>query len=168
MIKDAPFSPGRRAFLRGDGPAARQLRPPWAVAQQRFLDLCTTCDACVEACPEQVLQRGDGGYPLFEPRHGECVFCRKCVEACKAGALDPALARPWTVRAEISPACLARNGVTCFSCRDACAESAIRFRPALGGARVDLDESRCTGCGACVGTCPVSAIRLSIPEAVDG
>lgn len=163
----APFSPARRAFLRGGGPVVRRLRPPWAIAEARFLDLCTACDACVVACPEQVLHRGEGGYPVFEPHSGACVFCRKCVDACDTNALDGEPARPWAIRAEISSSCLTLNGVTCFSCRDACGETAIRFRPALGGARVELDASCCTGCGACLGVCPVSAIALSVPETDD-
>ncbi|MGN7930129.1 ferredoxin-type protein NapF [Sphingopyxis sp. 22461] len=168
MTGTATFSPERRAFLRGKPSRPSPLRPPWAVTEALFLDLCTSCDDCIAACPEQVLDRGDGGYPLFDPQRGECLFCEKCVEACDTGALDGALAGPWTIRADIAPSCLAKSGVTCFSCRDACGEAAIGFRPALGGAHVELDAARCTGCGACVGVCPVSAITLSAPEAADG
>lgn len=168
MTGTATFSPERRAFLRGKPSRPSPLRPPWAVTEALFLDLCTSCDDCIAACPEQVLDRGDGGYPLFDPQRGECLFCEKCVEACDTGALDGALAGPWTIKADIAPACLAKSGVTCFSCRDACGEAAIGFRPVLGGAHVELDAARCTGCGACVGVCPVSAITLSAPEAADG
>lgn len=168
MTGTAAFSPDRRAFLRGRPAAPSPLRPPWALGEARFVDLCTGCDDCIAACPEHVLVRGDGDYPLFDPRQGECLFCEKCVEACDTGALDGRLPGPWTIKAGIAPACLAQNGVTCFSCRDACGEAAIRFRPAVGGALPELDPTRCTGCGACVGVCPVAAISLTMPEALDG
>lgn len=168
MIRHTPFSPSRRAFLRGGRSAVRPLRPPWALAETDFVDACTGCDACVAVCPEQVLRRGEAGHPVFDPSLGACVFCRRCVEACESGALADDAAGPWTIRAEVASSCLTLNGVTCFSCRDACGEAAIRFRPALGGARAELDASRCTGCGACIGVCPVSAIALSAQEARDG
>lgn len=168
MTEKVAFSPDRRAFLRGRAENRAAFRPPWAIAKTDFVDACTACDACISACPEHVLIAGEGGYPHFDPSHGECVFCRQCVDACESGALDGARDQPWAIKADIADTCLARNGVTCFSCRDACGEAAIRFRPALGGAHPDLDAALCTGCGACVGICPVSAITLSVAEAAHG
>ncbi|HEY6815314.1 MAG TPA: ferredoxin-type protein NapF, partial [Croceibacterium sp.] len=135
----------------------------------RFRQACTGCGDCIAACPERVLAPGEGGFPTFDPALGECLFCGECVTACESRALDPLrLDRPWQLEAAVSAGCLARNGVTCFACRDACGESAIRFRPALGGAVPEIDAARCTGCGACVGPCPVTAISLSARVAADG
>jgi ferredoxin-type protein NapF len=156
------FSPSRRAFLRGRAPPLPAMRPPWAIAEPDFLAACTACGDCVAACPENVLVQGDGQYPVFVPALGECTFCEACADSCEALALDPPSVQPaWNLRALIAGTCLARNGVTCFSCRDACGERAIRFAPALGGAVPELDLARCTGCGGCVGVCPVSAISLA-------
>lgn len=168
MNGGAPFSPARRAFLRGGTEASPALRPPWAIIEPAFVTACTACGDCVSACPEHVLAAGDGGLPVFDPLLGECLFCAACADACETGAFDPPDEAPWTIRARIGAGCLARNGVTCFSCRDACPETAIRFRPVLGGAHPELDVSRCTGCGACVGVCPVAAIALAVPEAMHG
>jgi ferredoxin-type protein NapF len=156
------FSRSRRAFLRGRARQKLPLRPPWAVVEPTFLAACTACGDCIDACPETVLVRGDGQFPEFDPMQGECTFCEACADACEARALDLVSIGPaWTHKAQIADACLARNGVTCFSCRDACGEAAIRFAPALGGAVPELDLARCTGCGGCVGVCPVSAISLA-------
>ena len=62
----------------------------------------------------------------------------------------------------ISDECLARAGVFCMSCRDACAEQAIRFRPRVGGPFLpEVIESACSGCGACIAICPTNAITLA-------
>lgn len=153
-------SPSRRAFLRGRVRAETPLRPPWALAEGDFTNMCTACHACLSACPEKVLVRGSGGYPVFDPGRGECTFCGACEAACEPRALQrDAGQAPWTLVAHASGACLPLQGVVCRSCRDACGEDAIAFAPgALQAPAIDTD--RCTGCGACVGTCPASAISL--------
>lgn len=64
--------------------------------------------------------------------------------------------------AVISGQCLPRRGIACMSCRDNCPEDAIRFRPRAGGPFLpDIDAEACSGCGECVGACPVDAITLA-------
>jgi ferredoxin-type protein NapF len=72
--------------------------------------------------------------------------------------------------AVISDACLARAGVTCMSCRDACSRDAIRLRPRIGGPfQPEVIASVCTGCGDCIAPCPSHAITLSeVPEDSSG
>ncbi len=63
----------------------------------------------------------------------------------------------------ISDACLARIGVFCMSCRDACPEQAILFPPRLGGAFLpEVATAACTGCGACLPPCPARALSLAV------
>jgi ferredoxin-type protein NapF len=71
--------------------------------------------------------------------------------------------------AVIGEACLARRGVVCRSCGDACPERAIRFPPLLGHVALPVVVAdACTGCGDCVAVCPVAAVTLpAVPEATD-
>lgn len=154
--------PSRRALLFGRRAAATPLRPPWALEESDFLDACTACGACVDRCPERVLVRGAGGRPVFDPRAGECTFCGECETACTPRALDRGASNePWTLKALAGDACLPRHGVVCSSCRDACPERAIAFPLTSRVPLPIIDPARCTGCGACVGVCPTSAIALS-------
>jgi ferredoxin-type protein NapF len=151
----------RRALLFARQQAELPLRPPWALAESEFIDRCTGCGACIERCPEQVLTRGAGGYAIFDPHLGECTFCSDCEQACVPRALDrEAVPDPWKQLAAIGEGCLPRHGVVCSSCRDACPEQAIVFPLTSAMPTPSLDAARCTGCGACVGVCPVGAITL--------
>lgn len=144
----------------GSPAAPVPLRPPWALAEADFLQHCTRCADCIGACPGQVLQRDPQGYPQFLPQRGECTFCGRCAAACEPGALDATRPQPWDLRARVGTACLARRGVVCQACRDACETQAIRFAPAAVPAAPRIDPERCSGCGACVGACPVDALAL--------
>ena len=150
----------RRQFLRGREGAVAPLRPPHALAEDAFVECCTRCDACAEACPTGIIRRGDGGFPEIDFARGICTFCNDCVRACKPAALA-AQGAAWTLRVEIGDSCIAQANVVCRSCGDSCDVSAIRFPPLRGAAALPVvNETNCTGCGACFSACPVSAITL--------
>ncbi len=156
------FDPARRAFLRGGNRVSTDIRPPWSVAEPRFVELCDRCDRCLPACPARILARGDGGYPAIAFGRGGCDFCGDCATACPTGAIMRHGGAPWGLVAEVGGNCLLGKGVECRSCGDSCEPRAIRFRPVPGGrVRLDLDADACTGCGACVRPCPTGAITVS-------
>ena len=153
----------RRQFLRGDIAGRKALlRPPWALAEDEFLAACTRCGECVQACPENILVLVRG-YPEVQFARGACSFCGKCVAACAPQALRQTAGQPaWALRARIAASCLAYRDVVCRSCGDACGEAAIRFSPRLGGAALpEVLDARCTGCGACVASCPAGAVTMA-------
>ncbi len=157
----------RRQFLRGDMKLRRiPVRPPWALPEERFTSVCTRCSDCVDACDKGLISIGSGGFPQVDFRRGGCTFCGDCLAACAPKALDgdnTEPARAWSLRAEVQAQCLAVNGVVCRTCGDVCEPRAIRFQLEIGGrARPQIDQDRCTGCGNCIGPCPVQALSVSM------
>lgn len=152
----------RRFWRRGQTP----LRPPWALAEAQFIERCSRCGDCQRACPQGIIISADGGFAAIDFSRGSCTFCGLCVEACTPQALLRQPGQPpWPYRAQIGEACLAVNGVMCRSCEDSCEPRALRFRPQPGGiSRPQIDSASCTGCGGCVAPCPVSAIRVTVPN----
>lgn len=62
----------------------------------------------------------------------------------------------------IGEACLARRGVECRVCGEACEAGAIRFPPRRGGVAWPVVElQKCTACGDCAGPCPVAAVSVA-------
>lgn len=164
-----PVSLSRRALFQGriTTPDAPAVRPPWSLDEAQFLDTCTTCDKCVFACEDGILKRGAGGYPEVDFQNGECTFCGACVAACAPNAIfmhdteNTGAVLPWTLEARIGSGCLSTNGVMCRVCGDRCDVRAIRFQLAVGGiANPIIDQTSCTGCGACVRPCPVGAVEV--------
>src|SRR5690606_41238976 len=110
-------SPSRRAFRRGRARAETPLRSPWALAEGDFTNMCTACHACLSACPEQVLVRGSGGYPVFDPGRGECTFCGACEAACEPRAMRRDAGQAlWTTAAHDPRASLPLHVLHCTSC----------------------------------------------------
>lgn len=154
----------RRNFLRARlRPKHAPVRPPWT-SESSIGTLCTGCGACVGACPENIVSLDAAHRPVLDLRHAECTFCGACAAACA----EPVFARdtrPFPHVVAIGTRCLTLSGVMCRTCGDACPEEAIRFAMRLGGPAVpDLSEERCTGCGACIATCPNEAISVVTPS----
>ena len=145
------------------------LRPPGALPEMEFSNVCERCYACVEACPADAIQpiKIDGpltGTPGIVAREQPCVVCTDldCMTACPSGALVV------TARDEIdlgvavlsTDQCLRTQGQSCRRCVDFCP---------LGARAIEIDErdrisvlNDCIGCGVCEQACPTSpkAIRV--------
>lgn len=158
----------RRAFLGGQRhrPEKIVFRPPWALAESRFLQKCTRCNECIRVCPSHLLIVGQGGYPEtdFFPGHAPegCTFCGECLQVCKPQALSKQEGQAaWPQKALIGEDCLTHQGVVCRTCGERCEVRAISFPLRVGGVALpQLDAATCTGCGACLADCPTFAIRI--------
>ena len=135
------------------------LRPPGAVEEASFLELCTRCDECINACPHHSIKKSSQkdiqGTPVIFPRETPCFLCEDlpCIKPCTTGALIPV--EKENVRmgvAQIKKSrCFAWDGQDCQLCITKCPfpEDAIYlddFRPVIR-------EDRCTGCGICEQVC---------------
>ncbi|MBF0379931.1 MAG: ferredoxin-type protein NapF [Magnetococcales bacterium] len=138
------------------------IRPPWAKEESQFVELCSRCDKCIEACEERILVRADGGFPAIDFSQGECTFCEKCVEVCPDGAFVAVKgSAPFSHKIKIESDCIVFKGVVCMVCRDQCEPRAISFTPVVGGLSPPILESdSCNGCGACIAPCPAKAIKV--------
>ncbi len=151
----------RRGLLTGWRRSTQAIRPPWSGSEADFIERCTRCGACSAACESAIILAGQGGYPRIDFRNGECTFCYACARACPQALFTPRHSAPWSLRVVVDDACLTRQQVDCRSCEDSCEPQALRFIPTRDGvAALQVDVSLCTGCGACVAGCPVSALSL--------
>ena len=155
----------RRGFLSGLRSSAKFESLPWAIPDEQFTELCTSCGACSDACPEFIVRNNSPAPPQIDFSHGECTFCYHCADACEEQLFSPRDHRPWRKVIELSNHCLAKQQVECRICSEECEQNAIRFIPTLGGvAQPHLSLESCTGCGACISNCPTDAIAMITPE----
>jgi len=101
-----------------------RLRPPGALAEDKFLGACIKCGQCVQVCPVNAIVLADAqegiavGVPYIDARKQACDFscdALSCILACPTGALSHELKAKEEVRAGVArlarpDACLARRG----------------------------------------------------------
>ncbi len=163
---------GERAARR----AENWIRPPFSVNELDFLIDCTRCDACMEACPHDVifaLPASHGlqavGTPVLDLRSRGCRLCGDwpCVKACEPGVLKlpetngktpPEAAKLARVTIN-TKTCLPYLGPECGACADACpVPGALEW---VDGLRPVINPDVCTGCALCREAC------ITDPKAVD-
>jgi ferredoxin len=165
------------------------IRPPGALPEDEFLDLCVRCGECMKVCltnglQPTLLEAGLAGLwsPRLYPRIGYCEYaCTLCGQVCPTGAIRR-LTPEEKKKVRIGLAffdtgrCLPYAfQKTCIVCEEHCPTSpkAIWFeevevttqrgeRKRLKQPRVSIDL--CIGCGICETKCPVQdlpAIRVT-------
>jgi ferredoxin-type protein NapG len=140
------------------------LRPPGAVEEDLFLERCTKCGDCIDACPHDAI----GQLPVHEtpgifPGETPCQLCDDfpCIQSCEADALMP-IKNIYEVRMGIAKVsqnvCTAGNG--CNACVPKCPTGAISMD--FGAFLVAVDEGLCVGCGICQYICGTVNDRAAI------
>ena len=168
----------------------RLIRPPGALPEKDFLELCQRCGLCMKACPTNVINPtlGEAGLAGFWTPHlimirGYCEYtCTLCGSVCPTGAIKEITGREKIQRPiRIGSAYLDRgrclpwsgNG-PCIVCQELCPTSpkAIYLRKQIirGPREVPVevnapyvDLKTCVGCGICETKCPVKgrpAVRV--------
>jgi ferredoxin-type protein NapF len=156
-------------------PVSKRLRPPGAVAEDKFKTLCIRCGNCVRICPAKIIQH-DTASPdtpgILAPMLGfSSDFCRadcnRCGQGCPSGAIAP-LPLDAKNRRKIGLAriamedCLLTEGRECSICSLICPYNAIEevFNQETYSYTLRVDPDRCNGCGQCQIVCPPKVIDI--------
>jgi polyferredoxin len=163
----------------------RLIRPPGALPEKDFLELCQRCGLCMKVCPTNVINPalGEAGMAGFwTPRlimtQGYCEYtCTLCSSVCPTEAIRKITAKEKIERPIIIGSayidrgrCLPWSGnAPCIVCQEHCPTSPkaiYLIKDVVDGAdgkklRVQLpfvDLKRCVGCGICENKCPVRGL----------
>lgn len=158
----------------------RLLRPPGALPEDEFVDTCSRCGKCVDACPADAIELEPsmaGGFPYIIARYAPCVICNdlSCMKVCPSGALqlvdDAADIHMGTalvnqqqcLRTGADGHAMSGKAEDCRICVIQCpvGEDAIGVGDDL---KIDVREG-CTGCGVCERVCPTEPASVVVMPA---
>lgn len=159
-------------------PECRVLRPPGAVDEWQFHQLCLRCGNCARACPVEIIdldwysERVAGWLtPVVSIRDDYCrEDCDACMRVCPSGAIplrslaEKASALIGVVHIDMDRCTPALGGECQTACVPACPFDAIHIRKWTwqDDRRYPIiDSAKCPGCGACVLACsPMDALMI--------
>jgi ferredoxin-type protein NapG len=131
------------------------LRPPGAVEESAFLERCTPCSDCLEACPPgAIITSALDGTPVLFADKSPCVLCEDlpCIAACATEALMP-VDHIGDVRMGVAVIMdrLCTAGQGCHACVSKCPTNALAMD--VESLRLVLSPESCVGCGICESVC---------------
>jgi ferredoxin-type protein NapG len=149
-------------------PVRHLVRPPGALPEEQFSQVCSRCSECVRVCPAHAIRidftgdQGDG-LPFIEPNLMSCVMCTGlfCMNNCPSGALQTTLADYIDMGVAVwnEYTCLRTSGQECTICVEACP---------IGAKAIILNEDKiqvrdgCSGCGKCQHECPTDPKSITV------
>lgn len=154
--------------------SARALRPPGALAEEKFLSACVRCLRCVNVCPNGCLKVHDMNAglelaltPYLIARERGCILCGECAKVCPTTALTPfgAERHDWLVQVDMGVArvnkalCFSYHGRTCGACYQACPLAGEAMKIGVFEQPI-MQPQNCVGCGLCEQAC------LHLPQAI--
>ena len=140
------------------------LRPPGAVEELEFLQRCTKCGDCLDACPPSAIQHHNQDQtPIIFAEDSPCLLCQDfpCISVCETEALLP-VQNQKDVNMGLAVVshreCTATNG--CNACVSKCPTEALSMN--FSNFQISVDQLRCVGCGICQQVCKSVNDRVAI------
>lgn len=161
--------------------AKKWIRPPHSLPELDFLLACTRCDACIEACPHNVifplaarLGADVASTPALDLLKKGCHLCDDwpCVNVCEPKALifteaddGGEINSPKFAIAEINTnTCLPYSGPECGACAAVCPiEGALVFERE----KPEINSELCVGCALCREACIVENKAINISPYIE-
>jgi ferredoxin-type protein NapG len=149
------------------------LRPPGALAEEAFRQMCSRCGTCANVCPVKCIRIDTsgtvaGGAPYIDVDTQPCVACDGlyCMNNCPSGALVPTPLTQIDMGLAVwrEDTCVRTRGEQCTACVDQCPLGTAAID--IDGPRIQVKASGCIGCGVCQYYCPTSPKSIVvIPKA---
>jgi ferredoxin-type protein NapF len=157
-------------------PKGEALRPPWSLLPGMFESSCARCGACVRACPSRIILYGGTGEGLGSWLAPEVEFengrycpdsCSACGEVCPTGAIGRFTTStksklPLGILEIDHESCRLVESGGCAFCIVECPRKALSivYDKKLQSRRIQINPSKCNGCGKCLKCCPVDVMRV--------